>query len=240
MQLIERIKHFFDVPNLVFVLLLNRKQLENAIRGVYGPETDAATYLGKFVHLFFRLPKNTSRNTKSYRHPTPAFITDVLKRFDFNASQATLASAKNFKDDLSLWVVIDDMSLRDIERACALFVISNVQRTGFITYLIVLKLKHHALYERLVRNDASAHKEEFSRLASLIEEKNKNSNEMRWPDNYFKSLQELHGLQVGGSLVTEAPCFAAYGGELFGFRGFDKLSTFSNAFNCIDLPVETY
>ncbi len=40
-RLIERIKHFFDVPNLVFVLLMNRKKLETAIRGVYGAETNA-------------------------------------------------------------------------------------------------------------------------------------------------------------------------------------------------------
>jgi predicted KAP-like P-loop ATPase len=35
-KLIERLKHFFDVPNLVFVLLLNREQLEKAIKVVYG------------------------------------------------------------------------------------------------------------------------------------------------------------------------------------------------------------
>lgn len=235
-QLIERIKHFFDVPNLIFVLLLNREQLENAIKGVYGHETDAATYLNKFVHLFLRLPKNISRNTTSYGHPTPVFIKEVLNRYGFSATQATLV--KDFTDDLSQWAVAADMSLRDIERACALFVMSNVQKTGFIAYLIMLKIKRTVLYERLVRNDASAHKEAMDLLLPLIHEKN--PDEMHWPDNYFKCLHELHQLQLGGGMATDAPCFSKHGGQLFGWRGFDKETTFSQAFNCIDLPVENY
>jgi hypothetical protein len=235
-QLIERIKHFFDVPNLVFVLLLNRKQLENAIKGVYGHDTDAATYLGKFVHLFLRLPKNTSRNTNSYGHPTPVFIKDVLNRYGFNASQTVLVN--NFKNELSQWAVTLDMSLRDIERACALFVMSNVQKTGFIAYLIALKIRCPVLYERLIRNDTSAHREAISLLSLLINEKN--PAEMHWPDAYFKCLRELHQLQLGDDPTKDAPCLAEYGSELFGWRGFDKEQTFSAAFNLIDLPIETY
>jgi hypothetical protein len=234
-QLIERIKHFFDVPNLVFVLLLNREQLETAIKGVYGSETDAATYLSKFVHLFLRLPKNTSRDTTSYGHSTPTFIKDVLNRYGFTASQAKLV--ESLIADFSQWAVAADMSLRDIERACALFVMSNVPNTGFIVYLIVLKIKRPALYDRLTRNDASAHKEAIDLLSSLIHEKN--TNEMQWPDIYFKMLQELHQLQLGGDLVTDG-CFAKHGPQLLGWRGFDRARTFSAAFNHIDLPVETY
>ena len=234
-QLIERIKHFFDVPNLVFVLLLNRKQLENAIKGVYGHETEAATYLGKFVHLFLRLPKNISRDT-TYGHPTPVFIKEVLNRYGFSVSQATLV--ENFTGDLSQWAVASDMSLRDIERACALFVMSNEPTTGFIAYLIMLKIKHLALYERLVRNDASAHNEAMGLLSPLIH--GKNPEEMNWPDYYFKSLQELHQLQLGGDPATDAPCFSMHSGHLFGWRSFNKKTTFSQAFNRIDLPVENY
>lgn len=231
-QLIERIKHFFDVPNLVFVLLLNRKQLENAIKGVYGPETDAAIYLGKFVHLFLRLPKNISRDMTSSGNIT-AFIQDVLLRHDFDNSQAGLV--KNFKTNLSQWVVAADMSLRDIERACTLFVMSNVSDdTGFITYLIMLKIRHSGLYGRLVQNDASAHEEAISLLSLLIREKN--IDEMEWPDNYFKCLQEVHQLQLGGDPATDAPSLAKNGQQLLGWRGFQKERTFSQAFNLIDYP----
>jgi predicted KAP-like P-loop ATPase len=70
-KIIERIKHFFNVENVVFVLLLNREQLQNAVKGVYGEKTDAATYLGKFVNFFFTLPKGESDsayNSYIYRY----------------------------------------------------------------------------------------------------------------------------------------------------------------------------
>lgn len=232
-QLIERIKHFFDVPNLVFVLLLNRKQLENAIKGVYGSKTDAATYLGKFVHLFLSLPKNISRDTDAYGHPTVAFIKDVLNRYGFTATQAKLV--ENLIADISQWAVAANLSLRDIERACALFVMSNAPQTGFIVYLIVLKIKYPALYERLVRNDASAHKEAIDLLNPLIH--GKNPEEMQWPDFYFKSLQELHQVQLGAVQVNQAICLVKYGNQLFGLNRISK-RIFSDAFNRIDLPVE--
>lgn len=233
-QLIERIKHFFDVPNLIFVLLLNREQLENAIKGVYGHETDAATYLGKFIHLFLRLPK--SRNKSPYDHPISVFITDVLKRYGFNATQATLAD--NFRTDILQWVTAADLSLRDIERACALFVMSNLPTTGFIAYLITLKIKYPALYERLVRNDASAHKNAIDLLSHLIHVND--PEHMDWPDNYFKMLQESHQLQLGGDPAIDAPCLTKFRYEIFNRRGFNRERTFSDAFNRIDLPVENY
>jgi hypothetical protein len=233
--LIERIKHFFDVPNLVFVLLLNRKQLESAIKGVYGSETDAAAYLGKFVHLFLRLPKNTSRSLDSYGHPTAAFIKDVLSRYGFATTQAKLV--EDLRADLFQWAIAADMSLRDIERACALFVMSNSSRTGFIVYLIVLKIKYPALYERLVRNDISAHNDAINLLAPLVHEKN--PVEMQWPDLYFQCLLELHQAKLGAIQIDQAICLAKYRAQLFGFNSINE-RIFSDAFNCIDLPVENF
>lgn len=231
-QLIERIKHFFDVPNLVFVLLLNREQIESSIKGVYGHETDAATYLGKFVHLFLRLPKNLSRNTDSFGHPTEAFIKDVLNRYGFASTQATLV--ENLMSDLYQWAVAANMSLRDIERACALFVMSNASRSGLIVYLIVLKIKYPVLYERLVRHDMAAHEEAINLLNPLIQEKN--PEEMQWPDFYFKCIQELHRAQLGVVKVNESICLAKYAHKLFGSINSGRI--FSDSFNRIDLPME--
>src|SRR6185503_13352066 len=44
-QFVERIKHLFDVKNLVFVFFLNREQLQASIEGVYGQRLDAAAYI---------------------------------------------------------------------------------------------------------------------------------------------------------------------------------------------------
>lgn len=49
-RLIERIKHFFDVPNIVFVLSVNKKQLEQSINSSYG-FSENTNYLEKFVDI---------------------------------------------------------------------------------------------------------------------------------------------------------------------------------------------
>lgn len=49
-RLIERIKHFFDIPNVVFVLAINKKQLEESINNFYG-FSKTSNYLEKFIVL---------------------------------------------------------------------------------------------------------------------------------------------------------------------------------------------
>lgn len=54
--MLERIKHFFDVPGLVFLLALDLEQLKASTRKVYGADLDAGEYLRRFVDLELRLP----------------------------------------------------------------------------------------------------------------------------------------------------------------------------------------
>jgi hypothetical protein len=51
LQILERIKHFFSVPNVHFVLGTHLKQLRNSVMAAYGSQFDAHTYLQKFIHL---------------------------------------------------------------------------------------------------------------------------------------------------------------------------------------------
>lgn len=55
-SMLERIKHFFHIPGLVFFLALDMDQLKASTRKVYGAELDAAEYLRRFVDLELGLP----------------------------------------------------------------------------------------------------------------------------------------------------------------------------------------
>ena len=57
-ETLERIKHLFAVENIVFVLGIDRLQLESSIRAVYG-EIDAQGYLQRFVDVEFALPRGS-------------------------------------------------------------------------------------------------------------------------------------------------------------------------------------
>lgn len=54
-EVLERIKHLFDVDRLVFVLAMNRDQLSKSIQGVYGSGFDGLNYLRRFIDLDYQL-----------------------------------------------------------------------------------------------------------------------------------------------------------------------------------------
>lgn len=74
LALLERVKHVFDVENVVFVLGLDRRQLEASVEAVYGPRIDSREYLRRFIDVEFTLPD-----------PKPERFTDALfRRFEFD------------------------------------------------------------------------------------------------------------------------------------------------------------
>ena len=55
-KVLERIKHLFDVPNVVFVLSIDKKQLACSVKGFYGShEIDADEYLRRFIDIEYNL-----------------------------------------------------------------------------------------------------------------------------------------------------------------------------------------
>lgn len=57
-SILEQIKHFFSVPNIVFVLSIDKIQLGNAVRGVYGSDKiDAEEYLRRFIDIEYSIPE---------------------------------------------------------------------------------------------------------------------------------------------------------------------------------------
>lgn len=56
-QMLEVIKHTFNVPNVKFVLVTNLRQLKAAINHCYGSLVNARRYLDKFVKFSFQLPE---------------------------------------------------------------------------------------------------------------------------------------------------------------------------------------
>jgi predicted KAP-like P-loop ATPase len=57
-SILEQIKHFFSIPNIVFVLSIDKEQLGNAVKGVYGSDDiDADEYLRRFIDLEYSIPE---------------------------------------------------------------------------------------------------------------------------------------------------------------------------------------
>ncbi len=55
-KVLERIKHLFEVPNVVFVLSIDKKQLELSINGYFGSDKfDSKEYLRRFIDIEYPL-----------------------------------------------------------------------------------------------------------------------------------------------------------------------------------------
>lgn len=55
-RLLERIKHVFNVPNIVFVVMTNKKSLAQSVKAVYGQSFASEEYLERFFDIPLTLP----------------------------------------------------------------------------------------------------------------------------------------------------------------------------------------
>lgn len=161
---IERIKHFFDVPGIVFVLLLNRRQLAAAVEGLYGSKVDAEAYLAKFIPLSLNLPKKTSVN----RHgddDNKKHCRSELIRLGMPSTQNT----EGFVGVMGTFATLMGLSLRDVERATVLYSFAQPlnQSSYAAAWPIAIKLSKPELYKRLCVHERAAHKEASEWATSL-------------------------------------------------------------------------
>ncbi len=185
-KVIERLKHIFDVRQVVFVLLLNRIQLERAIAGVYGEHIDAHAYLGKFVHLFLSLPKQFRSERVSADHNWK-YAHEVAKRYRVDWGRDDYRDPTI--DCLSQLATAFSLSLRDIEKAMVILVLSNSNATAsFLTWPIVIKLKHPTLFQDLRRGSPSAHIKAREILNGAVRSRGE-----YWHYDYFDALHVLMG-----------------------------------------------
>ena len=111
-QLLERIKHLFDVEGVAFILGIDRNQLSHSVKALYGSEFDAAGYLKRFIDIDYRLPEPSIGCYCSY----------LFERFEINlllSKRQSLNSSYDL-DDLSFYLGYlmssAQMSLRDQEQ----------------------------------------------------------------------------------------------------------------------------
>ena len=56
-ELLEVVKHIFDIKKVIFVIATDTEQLQHSIKAVYGEGFDSARYLMRFFQRTFTLPK---------------------------------------------------------------------------------------------------------------------------------------------------------------------------------------
>ena len=64
---LEIVKHLFGISNIIFVLSVDKKQLENSVKRIFGTnDGDVNGYLRKFIDVDFQLPDNSNEGLIHY------------------------------------------------------------------------------------------------------------------------------------------------------------------------------
>jgi hypothetical protein len=129
-QLLERIKHYFDLENITFVFSVNSEQLVHTIKKFYGEDFDAGRYLGRFFDQVIPLPQAELPNyfTKLNIGSSVFFDLTIQKFIQTkNLSLRDIVRIANIEN-----IIKKHMTNRDIW-----FIGSNQDTGYFISYCVI-------------------------------------------------------------------------------------------------------
>lgn len=156
LEILERIKHFFSMDNIKFVIGMNTSQMESTIKGVYGQETDAKTYLQKFIHIRFNLEDNIDE----YTNTQSAYV-------EFLGSEMKFPKLKENSQDYMLKIlgeicVSKKLTLRNIERIMSELAVAIASTSDnqycppeIMAGIAVIKVNNPNLFNKLLNKIAT-------------------------------------------------------------------------------------
>ena len=128
-DMLEVIKHVFDVENVKVVLVTNTKQLRAAINHRYGAEVDAQKYLDKFLKYSFALPEKVVAQTEQNRvWVSIHHFEQLIKGRDIGG---VLFSGYRVMECINEMIKRNNLSLRETERLVRFLEIYHSLSHGF-------------------------------------------------------------------------------------------------------------
>lgn len=125
-KVLERIMHLFDVPGIVFILAIDKKQLACSVKGFYGSnEIDADEYLRRFIHYDYYLPEPNAEQFCDYLYDYYGFDNFLKSEWrignDYTGANRGKADMdrRDFLETAKTLVHYKHLSLRQIERIIA-------------------------------------------------------------------------------------------------------------------------
>ena len=137
LSLLERIKHLFSVPSVVFVLVTHLPQLAATVRGTYGNDVEAEIYLEKFIQLRLTLIRDDERVNAPDRLVIKRYIKHLWQHQGLSAPDNT--HKQDLQEIFSILSEIHEISFRTLERIVttgALAIAATGPRQLFLTPIV--------------------------------------------------------------------------------------------------------
>ncbi len=116
-DMLEVIKHVFDVENVKVVLVTNTKQLRAAINHRYGVEVDAHKYLNKFLKYSFTLPDKVAVPFEVERALVSVeYFKQLIRKSHIADQLKDLIEENNIMSSISDMIEGGHISLREVEQ----------------------------------------------------------------------------------------------------------------------------
>lgn len=158
-EMLERIKHLFDIENIIFVLSVDKKQLMASTAAVYGANINAEEYLRRFIDLEYNIP--VDRDSRS-------FTEALLERFDLDSvfkargqtgedeKRAFVSFFTALANDAGLSLRARERCLTRLRAVLAQTPNDEAAEMALVLLFIVIRAIDVELFQGLVRGVASA------------------------------------------------------------------------------------
>ncbi|MFZ3087728.1 MAG: P-loop NTPase fold protein [Methylotenera sp.] len=157
-DLLERVKHLFNIENVIFVIALDKEQLGVSLKGVYGEGLNTSEYLRRFIDIEFNLPKADSK----------LFTSHLVSKFSFKEyfdqrKGELVYDFENFINTFNELCSVFDLSLRAREQCFTRIAVAlNGTPSNYhlypilLTTLAILIIADKATYKNFVFGNGTA------------------------------------------------------------------------------------
>jgi len=174
-EVLEKIKHFFSVPGIVFVLSIDKSQLEHAVRGVYGSEQiDANEYLKRFIDLEYSLMEPDSEKYSQFLYKYFRFD-DFFRSQERSKYQQFRNEPLEFVKMARVLFSINKIALRKQEKIIAhtRIVLSTFGENNYVfpeilLFLVYSKMQHNDFYSKLQNKEWNNLQDEIDAFRKIL------------------------------------------------------------------------
>ncbi|MCE7578127.1 KAP family P-loop NTPase fold protein [Aliivibrio fischeri] len=155
-EMLETIKHIFDIPGVVFVVATDTEQLQHAVKAVYGEGFNARVYLGRFFNSRFSLKAPNLENFINAHSDSYKLSSSYLSDLQINLlpfSKSEQSTLRNISVVLNAFGVSPRTSIQIADRIIA--TISHMPKRSSIDILMLttlhcLKEQDNELFEEII------------------------------------------------------------------------------------------
>ncbi|HFQ4866827.1 TPA: P-loop NTPase fold protein [Vibrio vulnificus] len=167
-EMLETIKHIFDIPGVVFVVGTDTEQLQHTVRAIYGEGFDAMTYLGRFFNSRCTLKKPSFKDLQETHCDMHKLTNDYFKKQGIDVYPTTLNAIEEldsnteipFRNLTKVFEAFNLQARQVIQITNRLISIIDNLDSGvlvdviFLTFLLCLKEKKPKFYDDILKNPA--------------------------------------------------------------------------------------